>query len=365
LPDTASQSPRKDAPNTLKGAVFVVLALACAVPWPVPSLAAWTLALGILVGLLNFSAWPKQSKVASRWLIQGAIVALGLRIDVRQLLGEAMDGFALALATILGALGLGWVLARVLRVPGDLGALISSGTAICGGSAIAAVGSAIRARSSDMAIATAVVFVLNAVGVFVLPVVGQRAGLDAQQFGAWAGVAIHDMASVNAVAKDYRPAAPDIARGLAPESAEASGAPSAALDTANIVKLTRVIWIAPIALVAAWWWDRARRWADASDDEAGRADAAAAPSAWRRFASIMPWFIVWFVGACVLRTLVPGLADAADEVKLVSGCAFQVALFLIGTGVSRAALREAGPRALVHATVLWIALAGATLFVIR
>jgi uncharacterized membrane protein YadS len=135
------------------------------------------------------------------------------------------------------------------------------------------------------------------------------------------------------------------------------------LDTANVVKLTRVIWIAPIALVAAWWWSR-RRSANAPP-AADTAPRPVQPSAWKRFTSIMPWFIVWFVAACLLRTLVPALADAADEVKLVSGCAFQLALFLIGAGVSRAALREAGPRALLHATILWIALASATLLALK
>jgi uncharacterized integral membrane protein (TIGR00698 family) len=353
LPDPVSPSPKQGAPITPKAAIFVVLALACAVPWPIPSLAAWTLALGIVVGLTNLAVWPKQSKTLSRWLIQAAIVSLGLRIDIHQLLGEAVDGFLLAISTIFGALALGALLARLFKLPRDLGALISSGTAICGGSAIAAVGSAIRAKSSDMAIATAVVFVLNAIGVFVLPVVGHKAGLSANDFGSWAGVAIHDMASVNAVAKDYH----------APGATGDVAITEAALDTANVVKLTRVIWIAPIALVAAWWWSRRR--ADEVPSAAGSAASPKPPSAWQRFASIMPWFIVWFVAACLLRTLVPALADAADEVKLASGCAFQLALFLIGTGVSRAALKEAGLPALLHATILWIALAGATLLVLK
>lgn len=333
--------------------IFVVLALACAVPWSIPSLAAWTLALGIVVGLANLAVWPKQSKTVSRWLIQAAIVSLGLRIDIHQLVGEAVDGFLLAISTIFGALALGALLTRLFKLPRDLGALISSGTAICGGSAIAAVGSAIRAKSSDMAIATAVVFVLNALGVFILPVVGHKAGLSADDFGSWAGVAIHDMASVNAVAKDYH----------APGAAGDLAITEAALDTANVVKLTRVIWIAPIALVAAWWWSRRRP--GETTQPAGATSPTTPTTAWQRFAAIMPWFIVWFVAACLLRTLVPALADAADEVKLVSGCAFQLALFLIGAGVSRAALREAGPRALLHATILWIALAGATLIVLR
>jgi len=332
-----------------------VLALACAVPWPVSSLAAWTLALGILIGLLGLSVWPKQSKAVSRWLIQCAIVALGLRIDIHQLLGAAADGFLLAAGTIVGALVLGWLLAKVLKVERDLGALISSGTAICGGSAIAAVGSSIRARTSDVAIATAVVFVLNAVGVFILPVIGRWAGLDAHQFGTWAGVAIHDMASVNAVAKDYQVAGIE------------AGA-SVALDTANVVKLTRVIWIAPIALIAAWWWGRRRGEASPATDTSAAPEVSGATGMsgeWSRFASIMPWFIVWFVAACVLRTLVPGISEAGPTIKAISGCAFQLALFLIGAGVSREALRRAGPRAMLHAMLLWIALAGASLLVIR
>lgn len=352
LPDAAT-SPKKEAASTPKAALFVALALACAVPWPVSSLAAWALALGIIGGLANLAVWHKQSKTLSRWLIQAAIVSLGLRIDIHQLVDAALDGFVLAVSTIFGALALGALLSRLFKLPRDLGSLISAGTAICGGSAIAAVGSAIRAKSSDMAIATAVVFVLNAVGVFVLPVVGHKAGLSANEFGSWAGVAIHDMASVNAVAKDYR----------APGATGDLAISETALDTANVVKLTRVIWIAPIALVAAWWWSRRRL--DETAQPAGATSSTTPTTAWQRFAAIMPWFIVWFVAACLLRTLVPSLADVGDEVKLVSGCAFQLALFLIGAGVSRAALREAGPRSLLHATILWIALAGATLLALK
>lgn len=317
----------------------MIAAIVCAVPWPIGNLASYTLALGIAFGLLGICPWPKEAKTCSRWLIQGAIIALGLRLDLRELLNSARDGLALAIGTIAGAMIVGLLLARVLKLSRDLGLLISSGTAICGGSAIAAVGSSIKAKSSDMAIATAIVFVLNAIGVVVLPIIGHRAGLTDLQFGSWAGVALHDMASVNGVAKDFHAVA-----------GETTGV---ALDTANVVKLTRVVWIAPLALLSAVWVARGAGARGASGAKEG--------VAWR---DVIPWFIVWFLAACTLRTLAPGLAEWSSTTKLVSSGAFQLALFLIGTGVSVAALRQTGWRAAVHATVLWIVLASASFAVI-
>lgn len=317
----------------------MIAAIVCAVPWPIGNLASYTLALGIAFGLLGICPWPKEAKTCSRWLIQGAIIALGLRLDLRELLNSARDGLALAIGTIAGAMIVGLLLARVLKLSRDLGLLISSGTAICGGSAIAAVGSSIKAKSSDMAIATAIVFVLNAIGVVVLPIIGHRAGLTDLQFGSWAGVALHDMASVNGVAKDFHAVA-----------GETTGV---ALDTANVVKLTRVVWIAPLALLSAVWVARGAGARGASGAKEG--------VAWR---DVIPWFIVWFLAACTLRTLAPGFAEWSSTTKLVSSGAFQLALFLIGTGVSVAALRQTGWRAAVHATVLWIVLASASFAVI-
>ena len=326
--------------------IFVVAALACAVPWKIDNLASYALALGIVFGLAGISPWPKHAKTVSKWLIQGAIVALGLRLDLRELAHAASDGLALAIGTIAGAMILGLLLARVLQLTRDLGLLISSGTAICGGSAIAAVGSSIKAKSSDMAIATAIVFVLNAIGVVVLPIIGHRAGMSDVQFGTWAGVALHDMASVNAVAKDYH----------ALGAATPIGAMGVALDTANVVKLTRVVWIAPLALLSAIWIQRLGETSANTDDKTAK------PGSWR---SVIPWFILWFLAACTLRTLVPAIADFGPAIKLISSCAFQLALFLIGTGVSVSALRQAGWRVAVHATVLWVVLATASFFVIQ
>lgn len=277
---------------------------------------------GIVVALMGFAAFEKESRAVSKVLIQVCVVLLGLRLDLGTLGRAASEGLWLAVGTILGTLGLGLVLGRVLRVGREESVLVSSGTAICGGSAIAAVGASIGASASSMAVATGAIFVLNAVGLWTLPGIGEAMGLSETQFGQWAGVALHDIASVGGAGKAYGPVA---------------------LDTANVVKLVRVVWILPIALIAG----RVMRGAG---ETRGRA--------------AFPWFILGFLAASTLRTALPELGKYEGEVKAVSGVGFQGALFLIGAGLSREALRRAGWRTLMQATVLWVVVAGASLGVI-
>lgn len=307
---------------------FVLVGVACAVPWPIGAMSAIALAAGVTLATLGCTPWSAQTKALSRWLIQGCIVLLGLRIDLGTLARSAGTGLVLAVATILAALSLGWVLARLLRVERDVAALTTAGTAICGGSAIASVGSAVRASASHIAIATAAVFALNALAVLAFPPLGRALDLSPQQFGLWAGVAVHDMASVGAVARDFDPTS---------------------LDVANVTKLARVLWILPLTLAAAWWWGR-RGWLP---------DAGKAPRLQ------IPWFIALFVLASLLRTLVPTLGELGPAIKAVAGVGFQLALFLIGAAVSIQALRELGWRALVHAALLWLLLSAGTLVALR
>ncbi len=149
-----------------KVAVFLVAAGACATPWASPPIA---LAVGIVLALLSVTAFPGEGKKVSRFLIQACIVALGLRLDLATLAHAAVDGLALAIGTIVGAVALGLLLGKVLNTGREISTLITGGTAICGGSAIAAIGSSIRASSSGMAIATGAVFVLNAIALFAFP----------------------------------------------------------------------------------------------------------------------------------------------------------------------------------------------------
>jgi uncharacterized integral membrane protein (TIGR00698 family) len=225
------------------------------------------------------------------------------------------------------ALGIG--LGRMLRTGRELTALISSGTAICGGSAIAAVGATIRARGASISMALGAVFILNAVSLYVFPQIGEGLEMTPRQFGAWAGIAIHDVSSVVGAASAFR-------RGTE------EGA--LALEMATVIKLSRVLWIVPVCLVAAWIF-RARR-------EGGGA------------VSLVPWYIPLFLVAAAARTLIPQLEGAADEVLLISKRGMTLALFLIGAGLTRSALAAVGWRPLVQGIILWLVIAVGSLGVI-
>lgn len=299
-------------------AIFIAAFVAVAGPWPWarPDLA---LLVGIVIALAGLAAFPVGARTVSKYLIQVCVVLLGLRLDLSTLAKAASDGLVLAIATIGGALALGLLLGRLLRSGREVSLLVSAGTAICGGSAIAAVGGAIRATASSMAVATAAIFILNAIGLWTLPHIGHALGMNEVQFGTWAGVALHDIASVNGAAKSFGPLA---------------------MDTANVVKMVRVVWIFPIALVAGY---------------LVRTEGTGAKR------PPFPWFILFFLAASALRTFVPEMVKYESDVKYIAGIGFQAALFLIGSGLSRSALKAVGWRAIVQATVLWIIVAGGSL----
>lgn len=287
---------------------------------------------GIVLALAGLTAFEGQSKKLSRVLIQVCVVLLGLRLDLRDMWAELTHGGLLAIATVFGTLAVGLLLGRLLSTGREVSLLVSSGTAICGGSAIAAVGSSIGASSSAMAVSTAAIFVLNAVGLFVLPAVGHHFGLTDQQFGAWAGISLHDIASVAGAGKAY----------------VGSDGGGAAADTAMIVKLTRVIWITPIALGA--------RALIARSQAAAGVPGTKAP---------FPWFIIGFLAASAVRTFVPEVADHEKTIGVVAGHGFQLALFLIGAGLSVKALKTVGWRALVQAAALWVIVSAVSLWAVR
>lgn len=316
-----------------KKALFAAAAVACAGPWSRTDAA---LLAGIVLALAGLTAWPRESKTLSKWLIQASVVALGLRLNLHDLGRAAADGLALAVGTIVGAMAMGLALGALLRSGRDVSLLVSTGTAICGGSAIAAVGSAVGAAPAAMAVSTAAIFILNAVGLWCLPPIGHALQLTDAQFGTWAGVALHDIASVGGAAGSYH-------AGDAP--------PGLALDTANVVKMTRVVWIVPIALAAGWWWSRSR------SDDAGTRVAGVRGA--------FPWFVLGFLAASAVRTFVHVDQGVLAGIASSSRVAFQLALFLIGSGLSLSALREVGWRAVAHAAILWVVLATASLLVIR
>lgn len=351
LPGTATAPASPPAPTrgeptnapVWKKAVFFVGLIACATPWVSPPLA---LAIGCVLALVGVAPFPTQSKAISRQLIQWCVATLGLLIPLSRLIEVVREGFVLALITIVATFSLGMLLARLLRVGREQTTLLCSGTAICGGSAIAAVGSAIQASSAGMAIATGAIFLLNAAGLYLLPIIGHALDLSAAQFGSWAGMAIHDVSSVSGAATSYFD-----------DPAQAA----IVTEHAMVVKLSRVIWIVPIALIARAWFMRANAAADSAGDSA---DTAPTPTAIKKPKLPIPWLVVLFVAASVLATLVPAIDAYSKDIRLVARLGFQVALFLIGSGLSIAAIRAVGWRALAMATILWIALAAGSLVVV-
>lgn len=293
------------------------------------------LALGIALAIAGLTAFDAQSKKLSRFLIQLCIVLLGLRLDLPTLRDAAVSGLVFAAATIVSTMALGLLAGRLLKTDREITLLVSSGTAICGGSAIAAVGGAIGAAATSMAVATGAVFVLNAIALYVFPPLGHWLGLSDVQFGTWAGVAIHDMSSVVNAAKGYH---------------HGDGVAGAALDTANIVKLSRVIWIAPIAVFAGWWVRRAEQASGARKQN------------WKQ---LLPLFIVFFLIASAVRTFVPAVGEYSNQIKFVAGLGFQLALFLIGAGLSKKALKSVGWRAMALAVTLWVFISVTSLFVVK
>jgi len=308
-------------------ALFVAAAAFSLTPWASPALA---LGLGAAFALLVGNPFPERSAEAAKWLLQGSVVCLGFGMPLAAVARAGAAGVGYTVVGIATALLLGTLLGRWLRVERQTAFLVTAGTAICGGSAIAAVGPAIGAAAESMSVALATVFVLNAVALYLFPPIGHLLGLSQGQFAVWAAVAIHDTSSVVGAASAYGPRA---------------------LETATVLKLARALWIVPLALGAAAWHRRRR-------DVTVRADELAARVA-------PPWFIGFFLLAAVVRTALPiGARPVLDALAHAGRVGLVLTLFLIGAGLSRATLRAVGVRPLVQGFLLWLAMGGLALFAV-
>ena len=293
-------------------------ALAAAIP-VVPPWAA--LLAGVALALLVGNAHVALTRRLTKLLLPAAVVGLGAGMDLRAVARAGLQGAGSAAATIAGTLLLGVLLARVLGLRSRAATLVTVGTAICGGSAIAAAAPVIGAEDDEISVALGTVFILNGIALFAFPVIGRWAGLDERAFGTWAALGIHDTSSVVGAAMQVGPRA---------------------LEVATTVKLARALWIVPLTFVLGL-------------VVGGR----------RERRGPRPWFILGFVAAAAVATLVPGLRPAGHVVAAVARQALVVTLFLIGAGMSREAVRSAGPRSLLHGSALWVIVATGTLAAIH
>ena len=301
-------------------AVVVALAAVLLVGLGAPSWLA--LGAGLAIALVSDYPAPPAVRRATAYALQLGVVALGAGMNLLAVWRVGSSGAAITAVTLSLAIGLGLVLGRVLRVRGDTPLLIGVGTAICGGSAIAAIASAIAPKDHELSVSLAVVFVLNAVGLIVFPLIGHALGLPQPVFGRWAALAIHDTSSVVGAGLAYGPVA---------------------LAIATTTKLARALWIVPVTLAIA-------------VARAGRGGGVA------RLARVRwPWFILGFVAMAAAFTWLPAPGALRHAIVEVGERALVLALFLIGLSLSRRALREVGARPLALGVVLWVVVASVAL----
>lgn len=274
--------------------------------------------IGLVFALLCGQAYPTFNKNISKKLLQYSVIGLGFGMNLQASLASGKEGMFFTIISVIGTLLIGMFIGcTVLKLNRNTSYLISSGTAICGGSAIAAVGPIIKAKDTDMSMALATVFILNAIGLFLFPALGHWFGLSQQEFGTWAAIAIHDTSSVVGAGAAYG---------------------EEALQVATTIKLTRALWIIPLALVTS---------------VIFRSDG--------KKISI-PWFILFFIVAMLINTYL--LTDYPEVGKFIADIARKgliITMFFIGASLSVDVIKSVGIRPLLQGILLWIIISAASL----
>ena len=286
--------------------------------WVTPPVA---LFIGLAFALSCGQPFPKFNKKWSKMLLQYSVVGLGFGMNIEASLASGKEGMMFTVISVFGTLALGWFIGRkLLKVDRNTSYLISAGTAICGGSAIAATGPVIKAKESEMSVALGTVFILNAIALFIFPMIGHALGLDEQQFGTWAAIAIHDTSSVVGAGAAYG---------------------ETALEVATTIKLTRALWIIPVVFITSFIFRTQGKRVS------------------------IPWFILFFVLAMIANTYL--LTDYQQIGATINGIArkcLTLTMFLIGASLSPDVLKQVGIRPLVQGVLLWIVISVAALAVV-
>jgi uncharacterized integral membrane protein (TIGR00698 family) len=309
--------------STWVSAIVVAAGAATLLPG-VPAAAA--LACGIALAVTLGNPLADRTRALSRKLLPAAVIGLGGAMDLPAVLRVGGRGIGYTIVTIAVTLALGILLTRALSIGKRTGLLIAAGTAICGGSAIAAAAPVLGAKDEEISVALGTVFVLNSVALIIFPPVGHWLSLDQPAFGLWAALGIHDTSSVVGASMQYGPVA---------------------LQVATTVKLARALWIVPLTIYLA----RMHRRQDDSEDPESSAQR--------------PWFILGFLGVAALASFVPALRPSGLLLATAARRALVLTLFLIGLGLSRKTLKSVGVRPFVLGVALWAALGIGTLAAIR
>jgi uncharacterized integral membrane protein (TIGR00698 family) len=276
--------------------------------------------VGLVFALCFGCPYPKFNKKCSKYLLQASVVGLGFGMNVVESLQSGSEGMMFTIVSVIGVMVFGTLFGYWMHINRKTAYLISSGTAICGGSAIAAVGPVIHAKEDEMAVSLGVIFILNAIALFIFPPIGHYFDMTQQQFGTWAAIAIHDTSSVVGAGQIYGPEA---------------------LKVATLIKLTRALWIIPLALVTMLIFR----------------DKKAKVS--------IPWFIFLFVIAMVVNTYCNLPAALTTSLVWLAKKGLMVTLFCIGASLSLKTIKSVGIRPLLLAVALWILIGVSSFFVVE
>ncbi|WP_246452137.1 YeiH family protein [Croceimicrobium hydrocarbonivorans] len=285
--------------------LFLILLILSLSPWIGPPLA---MVLGFLYQLIFPNPLGAKNKDAINWSLKSAVVGLGFGINANQALASSSEGLVLTIFSIASTLLLGWILGKALKLNFTSSYLLSSGTAICGGSAIAAMSPILKAEEKDISMALGTVFLLNSVALLIFPSIGTWLNLSQVDFGTWAAIAIHDTSSVVGAAAAYG---------------------EEALEIATTIKLVRALWIIPLALITSLFL--------------------------RKGGKIkFPYFILLFLAAMLLNTFVGLPQELSGGISMIARRILTATLFLVGAGISIEKIKSAGWRALLLGLLLWL-----------
>lgn len=305
--------------------VYIILIVLCIFPFDKMGMReyvtpATALFLGLIFAFIFQCPYPKFNKKTSKYLLQASVVGLGFGMNVNESLRSGSEGMMFTIVSVVGVMVFGVLIGWWLHINRKTAYLISSGTAICGGSAIAAVGPVLKATENEMGVSLGVIFILNAIALFIFPPIGHFFEMSQQQFGTWAAIAIHDTSSVVGAGQAYGPEA---------------------LQIATLIKLTRALWIIPLALVTmALFRDKTSRIS-------------------------IPWFIFLFILAMVANTYCSIPTQVSGWLVWLAKKGMVLTLFLIGASLSLKAVRSVGARPMLLAVLLWIIIGVSSFIVVR
>lgn len=276
--------------------------------------------IGIMFALLFKNPYSDYSKKTSKYLLQTAVVGLGFGMNLHKSIEAGQEGMIFTIISVCGIMAIGYFLGKWLKVSSKLTHLISSGTAICGGSAIAAISPIVNADENDISISLAIIFTLNATALFIFPTIGIFFNLSQEQFGTWAAIAIHDTSSVIGASAAYG---------------------TKALEVATTVKLTRALWIIPLSILSM------LIFKNNTNKKV-----------------IIPWFIILFIISMTLNTYFNINNELKNIISIISHKLLSVTLFLIGSSLSVKAIKTIGLKPIILGIFLWIIISITSLFII-